>query len=66
LSKNQNNRFAKLKKGLILNIGGVKTIEECESRFKIIEEIKPKFENCSQFYLDHWLIGFLNGCPLRG
>jgi hypothetical protein len=57
----QINRLAKLKKGITRNIGGVKTIEEYESIFLNIEEIKPKFENSSQFYLDHWLIvGFAN------
>jgi LAGLIDADG endonuclease len=61
LTNYQSNRFAKLKKGINENIGGVKTIEEYESIFLNIEEITPKFENCSQFYLDHWLIGFLNG-----
>lgn len=63
LTSYQSNRFAKLKKGITANIGGVKTIEEYESIFRNIESegVKPKFEKCSQFYLDHWLIGFLNG-----
>jgi|SRR5882672_433003 len=64
LTSYQINRLAKLKKGISKNIGGIKTIEEYDSIFKNIEEIFPSaslFENCSQFYLDHWLIGFLNG-----
>ena len=61
LTSYQINRLAKLKKGIYANIGGVKTIEDYDSIFQNIEEIFPKFENCSQFYLDHWLIGFLNG-----
>src|SRR6266545_172984 len=31
------------------------------SIFTNMDKIIPKFENYSQFYLDHWLIGFLNG-----
>jgi LAGLIDADG endonuclease len=60
LTSYQINRLAKLKKGISQNIGGVKTAEEYNSIFNI-KELLPNFENCSQFYLDHWLIGFLNG-----
>jgi hypothetical protein len=62
LTTYQYNRLAKLKKkGISKNIGGVKTIEEYDYIFTNIETKIPKFENSSQFYLDHWLIGFLNG-----
>jgi len=61
LTSYQNNRFQRLKKGISENIGGVKTKEEIESIFLNIEEVLPNFDNCSQFYLDHWLVGFLNG-----
>jgi len=61
LTTYQYNRLAKLKKGISQNIGGVKTIEEYDSIFTNMDKIIPKFENYSQFYLDHWLIGFLNG-----
>jgi len=66
LTSYQATRDEKLRKGLTENITKVKSIEE----FKFlmygsnnIEEkiINPKFEDYSNFLLDYWLVGFLNG-----
>jgi hypothetical protein len=59
LTSYQANRYATLEAGLLANKTGIKSVEEFDS--VMINTIDPKFEECSQFYLDHWLVGFLNG-----
>lgn len=70
----QVNRYEKLRIGILKKINRIesnvpisplfvkeegKGIEEFESL--ILNPILPKFLNCSLFYLDYWLVGFLNG-----
>ena len=55
----QANRYEKLRQGLQNKINRVDSIEEFNAiKF---DEIVPNFEECSSFFLDHWLVGFLNG-----
>nr|CBY89749.1 putative LAGLIDADG homing endonuclease [Aleurobotrys botryosus] len=62
LTSYQASRYANLKKGLKELIINVKSAEEFNLIFN--SKITPSVlgeENCSNFYLDHWLVGFLNG-----
>lgn len=59
LTSYQANRYATLESGLLKNKTGLKSVEEFDSM--MINNIDPKFEDCSQFYLNNWIVGFLNG-----
>ena len=59
LTSYQANRYATLEAGLLKNKTGLKSVEEFETM--VINTIEPKFEECSKFYLDNWIVGFLNG-----
>nr|YP_010146949.1 hypothetical protein K4014_mgp18 [Cyclocybe aegerita]QQP21458.1 hypothetical protein [Cyclocybe aegerita] len=61
LTSYQQNRLAKLKKGILNNISGVKTIEDFNAIFDNLGIQKVNIESLSKSYLEHWLIGFLNG-----
>jgi len=74
LTEYQANRYAILKAGVLGKKTSVKTIEEFNS---FVDTVKDsylnkgnqelslakvnKFESLSKFYLDYWLVGFLNG-----
>jgi hypothetical protein len=59
LTSYQANRYDKLRIGILEKRHKVKSIKEFNSMK--INLINPKFEDQSLFYLDHWLVGFLNG-----
>lgn len=59
LTSHQASRYENLRKGLKEQIKNVKSPDEFNLIFN--SKVTPNFKDCSKFYLDHWLVGFLNG-----
>jgi len=61
LTRGQLIRYEQLKIGILNNLNRLDSLDDFNKILVTSENIKSNINNLSSFYIDHWIIGFLNG-----
>lgn len=61
LTKRQINRYDQLKIGVLNNTNNINLLNALDKILVEEIDINARINNNSQFYVDHWIVGFLNG-----